>query len=155
VRKVLLEDAVHLGEVGHVVEEDIDLYRGSALLFRLKLCFCADAKLASDDELQRGRMYLDDPVDFDTRLGQYPHNVLAALLRLVRNAALDQIALGVRRDLAGDIDLRASDDGLGLVKLSAYILPNTQSPQLSIVVRGRGIAVRGKPREEARLSIGG
>jgi hypothetical protein len=25
VRKVLLEDAVHLGEVGHVVEENIDL----------------------------------------------------------------------------------------------------------------------------------
>tara|TARA_R110002003_G_scaffold1868_2_gene23596 strand:+ start:348 stop:902 length:555 start_codon:yes stop_codon:yes gene_type:complete len=45
VRKVLFEDAVHLGEVGHVVEEDIDLYRGSALLFRLMLRFCADAKL--------------------------------------------------------------------------------------------------------------
>jgi hypothetical protein len=25
VRKVLFEDAVHLGEVGHVVEEDVDL----------------------------------------------------------------------------------------------------------------------------------
>jgi hypothetical protein len=100
-------------------------------------------------------MYLDDPVDLDTRLGQYPHNVLTALLRLVRNAALDQIALGIGGDLAGDIDLRAGDDGLGLVKISAYILPMLQSPQLSVVVRGRGIAMRGKPREEARLSIEG
>lgn len=91
-------------------------------------------------------MYLDDPVDLDTRLGQYPHNVLAALLRLVRNAALDQITLSIGGDLAGDIDLRAGDDGLGLVKSSAYILPMTQSSKLSIEVRGRGIAMRERPR---------
>lgn len=80
-RKVLFKYAVHLGEVGHVVEEDVAL---------------------------------DHPLDADTSLCQYADNVLAALLRLVCDAAFDQVALVVCGDLAGDEDLRACDDGLGL-----------------------------------------
>jgi hypothetical protein len=80
-RKVLLVDAVHLGKVGHVVEEDIDL---------------------------------DDPRHLHPRLRKYPHDILAAHLRLIRNAALDQIALCVGGDLARDEDVGACDDGLGL-----------------------------------------
>jgi hypothetical protein len=80
-RKVLLVNAVHLSEVRHVVEEDVDL---------------------------------DDSLDSDTRLPQYPHDILAAHLRLIRNGALDQIALCVGGDLARDEDVGACDDGLGL-----------------------------------------
>lgn len=64
--------------------------------------------------------YLDNPLNTHTRLSQYANNVLAALLRLVRNATLDQVALCVRGDLSGDKDLRACDDGLGLFRVSAW-----------------------------------
>jgi hypothetical protein len=56
----------------------------------------------------------DDTFDSNTSLLQYAHNVLAALRRLVGDAALDQGACVVGGDLARDEDLGACDDGLGL-----------------------------------------
>ena len=70
-------------------------------------------------------MYLNDPLQTHARPHEYALNVLTALRRLVRDAALDQGALGVCGDLAGDEDLRACDDGLGLsypVSISSFPL---------------------------------
>jgi hypothetical protein len=45
-------------------------------------------------------MYLDDPIHLDADLGQNANNVLAALLRLVCDATLDQVTLVVCGNLA-------------------------------------------------------
>jgi hypothetical protein len=58
--------------------------------------------------------YLDNPINAHINLRQDRHNIIAALLRLICDAAFDQVALFVRRDLARDVDLRACDYGLGL-----------------------------------------
>ena len=79
--KVLLEDAIHLGEMCHIVEENVDL----------------------DDLLDRSIGFL-----------QNGNDVLAALCCLIGDAALDQSAGLVGRDLARDENLGAGDDGLGL-----------------------------------------
>lgn len=63
--------------------------------------------------------YLDNALNANARLLQYPHNILAAHLRLIRDAALDERAVDVRGDLARDEDLGARDDGLGLREVSA------------------------------------
>lgn len=80
-RKVLLEHAVHLGEVCHVVKEDVDL---------------------------------DDLLNGSVRLLQDGNDVLAALCSLVGDATLDQSAGLVGGNLAGNENLGAGDDGLGL-----------------------------------------
>lgn len=67
-------------------------------------------------------LHLDNPLNPHPSLSQYPHNILAALLRLVCDAALDQIALCVGGDLARDEDLGARNDGLGLCILSVPCL---------------------------------
>jgi hypothetical protein len=66
--------------------------------------------------------YLHNPLDPHARLSQDANNVLAALLRLVRDATLDQVTLCVCWDLAGNEDLRAGDDGLGLFGASVRLL---------------------------------
>jgi hypothetical protein len=65
--------------------------------------------------------YLNNPINPHIDLRQDRHNVIAALLRLVRDAAFDQVALFVRWDLARDVDLRAGDYGLGLADASALL----------------------------------
>jgi len=72
-------------------------------------------------QLGRGRgggssTHLDNSLHSHARLGEDALDVLAAACRLVRNAALDQIALVVRGDLARDEDLGACDYGLRLAK---------------------------------------
>lgn len=81
VRKVLLKNTIHFGEVCHVVKKDVDL----------------------DDLLNRCVGLLEDGDD-----------VLATLCGLVGDATLDQGTGLVGGDLAGDEDLGAGDDGLGL-----------------------------------------
>lgn len=66
--------------------------------------------------------YLHNPLNPHARLSQDANNVLAALLRLIRDATLDQVALCVCWDLAGHEDLRAGNDGLGLFGASARLL---------------------------------
>ena len=46
------------------------------------------------------RTHLDNPVHSNTRLSEDALDVLAAHLGLVRDAALDQVALGIGGDLA-------------------------------------------------------
>ena len=58
--------------------------------------------------------YLDGAVDAAAGVLEDVLERLAAGLGLVGDAALDQVALGVGRDLARDPDLAASFDGLGL-----------------------------------------
>ena len=58
--------------------------------------------------------YLDDLVHADTRLGKNALDVLTAHFGLVGDAAFDQVAFCVGRDLARDEDAGAGDDGLGL-----------------------------------------
>jgi hypothetical protein len=53
--------------------------------------------LASGD---RYGTYLDNALNANASLGQDADNVLAALLRLIGDAAFDQVAFGVGRDLA-------------------------------------------------------
>jgi hypothetical protein len=55
---------------------------------------------------------LDNPVHSNTRLGENTLDVLAAHLGLVRDAALDQVALGIGGDLTGDEDIGACNNGL-------------------------------------------
>lgn len=66
-------------------------------------------------------MYLDNSVQSYTSLGEDALDVLTALCGLVRNAALDQVALGIGRDLTRHEDLRSGDDGLGLCCVSASL----------------------------------
>lgn len=65
---------------------------------------------------------LDDAVNLNAGLGQDTDNVLAALLRLVGDAAIDQVAFSVGGDLARDIDLGTGDYGLrlGMLALRSY-----------------------------------
>jgi hypothetical protein len=67
-------------------------------------------------------LHLYNPLNPHPSLSQYPHNVLAALLRLICDAALDQVALCIGGDLARDEDLGTRDDGLGLYVLSVSCL---------------------------------
>lgn len=59
-------------------------------------------------------MYLDHAREAGPRLLEDSTNVLAALLGLVGYATLDQVALDVGGNLAGDKDVGAGDDGLRL-----------------------------------------
>lgn len=63
----------------------------------------------------------DDALNLDASFGQDADNVLAALLGLVGDAAFDQVALCVGGDLARDVDLWASDDGLRLGWLALVV----------------------------------
>lgn len=65
------------------------------------------------------KTHLDHPVEGNARLGEDTLDVLAAHLGLVRNAALNQVALCVGGDLARDEDAGAGDDGLRLRDASA------------------------------------
>jgi hypothetical protein len=60
------------------------------------------------------KTHLDNPVHSNTRLGENTLDVLAAHLGLVRDAALDQVALGIGGDLTGDEDIGACNNGLCL-----------------------------------------
>lgn len=66
--------------------------------------------------------HLNNPTNITPRLLKYRHHILAAALRLLRNTALDQIALRIRGNLAGDKDMRAGSDGLRLATSSALYL---------------------------------
>jgi hypothetical protein len=66
-------------------------------------------------------VHLDDAFNADTRLLQYAHNVLAALRRLVGDAAFDESTGVVGGDLAGHEDLGACDYGLGLCCVSQHL----------------------------------
>jgi len=50
--------------------------------------------------MRMDRTHLDNPVHSNTRLSEDALDVLAAHLGLVRDAALDQVALGIGGDLA-------------------------------------------------------
>jgi hypothetical protein len=114
VRKVLLEHAVHLGEVRHVVKEDVDL-----------------------DDFLNGCVGLLENRD----------NVLAALCRLVGDAAFDQSTGLVGRDLTRDEDLGTGDDSLGLGDVSAVV-----EGVIAVLRGGVGLMqVWAVAREEAEL----
>jgi hypothetical protein len=81
VRKVLSVDAVHLGEVRHVGEEDVDFY---------------------------------DALDADAGRGEDRLDVVDAGFGLVCDGACDEVAVFVGGDAAGDVDVGAGDDGVGL-----------------------------------------
>jgi hypothetical protein len=61
-------------------------------------------------------LYLDDPVHGNCRLGKNSLDILAAHLGLIREAALNQVALAIRGDLARDVERSACNDGLGLIE---------------------------------------
>lgn len=65
--------------------------------------------------------HLNDLLNRCVGLLQDRDDVLAALGRLVGDASLNQGASLVRGDLAGDEDLRAGDDGLGLGRVSRLL----------------------------------
>jgi hypothetical protein len=90
---------------------------------------------------KRWDKYLNNPLHTHTNLRQYPLDILAALLRFIRDAAFNQRASIVGGDLARDVDLWARDDGLGL--WWASVQHNIGSSQrLTCVLRVRA-AVRG------------
>lgn len=62
---------------------------------------------------------LDNPLQAHIYFGEDGLDVLAALFRLVGDAAFNQIALLVGGNLTRDKDLGACDDGLGLEGVSA------------------------------------
>jgi hypothetical protein len=59
-------------------------------------------------------MYLDHTRHIRTCFFQDSSNVLTTLLCLICDAALDQVALGIGRDLARDVDVGSRNDGLRL-----------------------------------------
>jgi hypothetical protein len=65
--------------------------------------------------MRETRTYLDNPVHGNTSLSNNTLDVLTAHLGLIRNAALDQVALCVSGNLARDVECGASDYGLGLL----------------------------------------
>jgi hypothetical protein len=83
-RKVLLVDFVHLGEVVHVVKEDIDL-RSSVSVSR---------------ERRPRQEYLDNFVNARSGFLQDSDDVVDARLRLVANATLNWFLVLVIRDLS-------------------------------------------------------
>lgn len=111
-REVLLKHAVHLLEVRHVVEEHVDLNTT-----HVSMCTYTSKVL----NLVYIRTHLDDAVNTDTSLLENSNDVLAALCRLVCDAALDQGTGLVSGDLARDEDLRAGDDSLALIMRQRYV----------------------------------
>ena len=96
--------------------------------------------------------HLDDPVQAYTSLGEDSLDVLTALCCLVRDAAFNQLALVVCGDLAGDEDLGACDDGLGLFWESA-LLASLVCP-VPAPKYGGGSCIRGKElNSSSRSSI--
>lgn len=67
--------------------------------------------------------YLHTSTDGATSVFEDVLEPLAARSRLVGDAALDQLALGRGGDLAGDEDVGAGDDGLG-VRADRYEISN-------------------------------
>jgi hypothetical protein len=88
--------------------------------------------------------HLDNAVNADTSLLQDGDDVLAALCRLVRDAARDQLALVVGGDLARDEDLGAGDDGLALVCCVSTVIACWSRPR-----------VAGRESDDAGLEEGG
>lgn len=105
VREVLLVDGVHLGEVVHGGDEDVDL-KGNPTRKQSKAFF----------EILSPRMkaHLDGTVDAAAGVLEDVLERLAAGLGLVGDAASDEVTLGVGGDLAGDPDLAGGFNGLGL-----------------------------------------
>ena len=68
----------------------------------------------SDSRKAKGVTYLHTSADGATGILEDVLEPLAARGRLVGNAAFDQLALSRGGDLAGDEDVRAGDDGLGV-----------------------------------------
>ena len=100
VHEELLVGGVHLGEVGHVSQEDLDT---SAPRYLLVVVFFRAAYVDLDDLGHAGAGGVQDGLD-----------VVAAGLGQLADVALDQVGRGVGGDLAGDEDLAVGADGLGL-----------------------------------------
>lgn len=79
-REELDVGVVHFGKVSHIVKEDVDLVVRQHCRFHNPCSWCY-------------KMYLDDSVNADTSLGKNGLDVVTALLGLVANAALSQLAL--------------------------------------------------------------
>lgn len=101
VHEELLVGGVHLGEVGHVSQEDLDPSAPQHLLVVLSLFRVAYVDL--DDLGHAGAGGVQDGFD-----------VVAAGLGQFADVALDQVGRGVGGDLARDEDLAVGADGLGL-----------------------------------------
>lgn len=78
---------------------------------------------------------LDDLLDGCVGLLQDRDDVLAALCGLIRDAALDQSAGLVGGDLAGNEDLGAGDDGLGLGGVSRVV-----EGEVDVLLESAGLA---------------
>lgn len=88
-RKVLFVHPVHLGEVTHGSEEDGRLDMISSHMHTYKSVLCD------------WWPYLDDPINGRASRLENGFDALARRLRLVCNAALDELAGGIGGDLAG------------------------------------------------------
>lgn len=105
----LLVGGVHLGEVGHVSEED--LQTPLTLNTSGRHCRGKDTKTYVDlDNLLHARSgSFHDSLD-----------VVAAGLGQLADVTLDRVGGGVVGDLAGDEDLAVGADGLGLFGVSIF-----------------------------------
>lgn len=108
VSEVLLVDAVHLGEVTHGSEEDVDLQTlvsKSCSYARRRLGLAVLGGFITD---------LDDLGDGAAGILEDVLHALAAGLGLLGNGAIDQVASGISGKLARDEDLAVGVDGLGV-----------------------------------------
>lgn len=139
--EVLLVDRVHLGEVLHGGDEDVDLPQVST-----KALFTNKTSHYS----RTAGTYLDSAVNVAASVLENVLERLAAGLGLVGNAAANEVALRIGRNLTRDPDLAAGFNGLGLLR---WRLDCGFWFETAVVHPLRELAGGGDLRSEPRLYI--
>lgn len=104
---------VHLGEVGHVGEEDLYVM-GQHIPQLYSIDSSNEVGLGGGEGKEKTYVHLNSLLNARPSGLQHGSDVLAALLGLLADVALDQVAVDVGGDLARDEDLAVGLDGLRL-----------------------------------------
>lgn len=129
-RKELFVRAVHLGEVGHIRQEDLTILAPDTPNTKHQ------TSRTSRTNRTRKKTYinLDDLLHATSRSVQNSLDVITAHLGLVANRALDQVRGSVCGNLARDEDLAVCADGLGLGYLASSSSSSCCCPSFSLLL---------------------
>ena len=131
-REERLVNFVHGCEIGHVVEEYIDLNSQELLVMKpkrrpVKQQHPNDSNLYPPMQITeklrktRTKTYLNNPIHPNPSLCQNGLNIITALLCFLSNVAFNQLALDVCGDLTRYVDLLSGDDCLALKHKGSYV----------------------------------